>query len=308
MDIPVLFLAFNRPDVTMKVFECIKLIRPKKLYFAVDGPRLEHDNDILLCDQVRKIINLVDWDCNLYTLFRDKNLGCKIAVSNAINWFFESEEYGIILEDDCVPDPTFFKYCETLLIKYKHDNDILLISGTNFANLNLISSSYYYTKYPRIWGWATWKRVWMDYDVNIYNFDYKDFAKKYKKYFSSKNELLHWLRNFEKVKNGQIDTWDIQLSYLAFTKNKISICPTPNLISNIGFRKDATHTTNENSFAELLTFPMTFPMISPIRKEINYTAENSCNVKEGIKVSFLRFLLKELKRFILKKEIFLIKT
>jgi hypothetical protein len=304
MDIPVLFIAFNRPDVTMKVFERIKAVSPKKLYFAVDGPRMDVLNDFELCNEVKSIVNLIDWDCEIKTLLRDTNIGCKSAVSNAINWFFDSEEFGIILEDDCVPDTTFFKFCEVLLDKYKNDDQILLISGTNFAELNPpISSSYYYTKYPRIWGWATWKRVWKEYDVTISNFEYQDFKKKFSNYFDTRNELFHWLRNFEKVKNGEIDTWDIQFSYLAFTTSRISISPTYNLISNIGFGKNATHTTNEKSFANIGTYPMKFPLISPLNKDINKLAESISNRKEGIQVTFMHYMLKELKRYFTKFKI-----
>ena len=173
MNTPILFLLFNRPDETSVVFDVLKIIKPKFLYVACDGPRKNIEGDAENVDKTRKIIDQITWDCELKTLFRDSNLGCKIAVSEAINWFFENVEEGIILEDDCVPDITFFDYCSELLQFYRDDKRVMHISGLNFLSgpldLQPSAESYHLSKYPAVWGWATWRRAWDLYDVDIVN-------------------------------------------------------------------------------------------------------------------------------------------
>ena len=168
---PILFLIFNRPDTTFKVFEEIRKIKPAKLYIAADGPRPNVIGEEEKCTASRNIIKQVDWDCDVKTLFREKNLGCKIAVSSAISWFFENVEEGIILEDDTFPTQSFFWFCQELLDFYRNDSRIMHISGNNFQ-LGKIrgEGSYYFSKYNHIWGWATWKRAWRFYDVSLNTF------------------------------------------------------------------------------------------------------------------------------------------
>lgn len=168
MNCPVLFLIFNRPDTTRKVFAEIRRAKPARLYIAADGPRKERTTDIALCEQTRDIINEIDWPCQSYTLYRKENLGCKLAVSSAINWFFEREESGIILEDDCLPHPTFFKFCEIMLERYKDDTRVMHIGGSNFQEGMIRGDGdYYYSKWTPVWGWASWRRAWKNYDVNM---------------------------------------------------------------------------------------------------------------------------------------------
>ncbi len=168
-DVPILLLAFNRPNQTRRVFDAIKAIQPTKFYFAADGPREGRAEEAILCQTVRtSILENIDWDCEVKTLFRDKNLGCKYAVSSAISWFFENEPEGIILEDDCLPDASFFPFCAELLEKYRHDDRIMMISGDNYQKDKLRTDySYYFTRYNQIWGWASWRRVWNLYDVEM---------------------------------------------------------------------------------------------------------------------------------------------
>ena len=173
METAVLFLIFNRPENTDKVFKKIKNVKPKKLYIAADGPRENNINDKVNCLKAREVINKIDWNGEVKTLFRDKNLGCKLAVSSAIDWFFENEEMGIILEDDCLPDPSFFYFCQELLQKYKDDKRVMMISGFNYLLNSLeIRESYFFSNYYPIWGWATWRRAWKLYDNEMKNWDY----------------------------------------------------------------------------------------------------------------------------------------
>lgn len=271
----VLFLVFNRLDVTKIVFEAIRQAKPPRLYVASDGPRISREDESEIVMNVRDyVLHNVDWNCEVLTLFRDENLGCKIAVSSAISWFFEKEEEGIILEDDCLPSSTFFRYCDDLLALYRNDTRIGMISGNNNQfGKNVVESSYYYSKYPSIWGWASWKRVWDSYDVNLKqlpNFLGTDFLK-YS--IPTKSESLFWKNNFESVQLNQVDTWDYQFVCCMWMQQFLSVIPKVNLVSNIGFGPNATHTKGASIFSKIPTENLTFPLISPTFKVPNYKAD-----------------------------------
>ena len=243
---PILFLIFNRPDTTQQVFDVIKKIKHNKLYIAADGPRENRDGEREKCEQTRNIIKQIDWECEIKTLFQDKNLGCKIGVSSAIDWFFENEEMGIIFEDDCLPDQSFFNFCQELLEKYKNDDRIMMISGDNFQNgIMRGNSSYYFSKNSHIWGWASWRKAWNKYDVNMST--HPDFKKnnQIKNIFKNIRIQEYWISIFDSVFSEKIDTWDYQWTYAIWANDGLSIIPNVNLISNIGFRDDATHTVGK---------------------------------------------------------------
>lgn len=242
---PVLLIAFNRLDTLMSVFEAISKARPPRLYIAVDGPRENHPGEFEKVQAVREFaLNNVGWSCELKTLFRDKNLGCKNAVSSAINWFFEHEEQGIILEDDCLPGQSFFWFCEELLEKYKNDIRIGQISGFNpLSNRSFSGDSYLFSKFGPIWGWASWRRAWENYDVKF--LEWPDFKKNGMVDFIIDS---FWERSwrefyFDEVYWGRLNTWDYQWAFCKLVNNQLSIIPAKNLISNIGFGKEATHTS-----------------------------------------------------------------
>lgn len=252
---PVLFLIFNRPDATQRVFDEIKKAKPLRLYVAADGPRSNKEGESDRCEETRKIIRQVDWECEVATLFREENLGCKKAVSSAIDWFFGQEEEGIILEDDCLPDPSFFGYCQELLEKYRDDDRVMMISGDNFQDGAMRGDgSYYFSKNVHIWGWASWRRAWNKYDVTMRS--YPEFRKqgRIESVFQGKILQQYWLSIFDSVFSGKIDTWDYQWVYAVWANGSLSIIPNVNLISNIGFRNDATHTRGtESEFANMDT-------------------------------------------------------
>jgi hypothetical protein len=266
LETPILFLTFNRPKQTEKVFAQIRNAKPTKLYFAIDGPRAGKIGEEDLCQQVKHIVlDNIDWNCEVKTLIRDKNLGCKQAVSSAITWFFEHEPEGIILEDDCLPDPSFFPYCAELLSKYRDDTRIMMISGDYFQKEKLRSDySYYFTRYNQIWGWASWRRVWNLYDVemkilpeilkNNYLFDI----------LQDKTAVKKWEKAFLKVYEGKNDTWDYQFTLTCFIHGGLCINPNVNLISNIGYDENATHTSPDSfSLANLPVEPIQFPLKHP---------------------------------------------
>lgn len=260
---PVLFIVFNRLDTTKMVLEAIREAKPSRIYIASDGPRKNRDGEDLIVNSVRNyIFKKIDWKCEIKTLFRNENLGCKFGVSSAIDWFFENEEMGIILEDDCVPEKSFFFFCEELLIKYKDDKRIWHIGGTNPISNLKISNSYYFSKYNRIWGWATWRRAWeySDSSISIWPDVKKD---KILYDLLSKEEATYFERIFDNVFFNKIDTWDYQW-FLMRLLNGMAIIPNSNLVSNIGFNQEATHTANfNNKFSKLPTGKMEFPLKHP---------------------------------------------
>lgn len=244
----VLFIVFNRPDTTRRVFDEIKKARPNRLYIAADGPRASRPGERELCNSVRDIIREVDWDCKVQTLFREINLGCKEGVSSAIDWFFEHEDEGIILEDDCLPADGFFKFCDTLLEKYRFDTRIGHISGCNLQHgKKWGDASYYFSNMTHVWGWASWKRVWNNYDKALARYDEKDVRRQLEKIFDNPFIVDSWVTIFVDVKAAKIDTWDYQLVFANFFNNSLSIIPNRNLISNIGFGIDPTHTFDTDS-------------------------------------------------------------
>lgn len=232
MKSPVLFLVFNRPDTTKRVFEAIRQAQPPKLYVVADGPRGNILGEQEKCLDVRNIATQIDWDCEIKTLFRNKNLGCKYGVSDGINWFFENEKEGIILEDDCLPQKNFFTFCDLMLEKYRDDNRVGTISGINLFGENINNNSFYFSRYQSIWGWASWKSRWKDYEVDITN------REKIKKIDLNDSYPNHFRRHLDfcldLVDAGLNNTWDYQLQYLIIKKNYFCIRPYANMISNIG--------------------------------------------------------------------------
>ncbi|MCO5935621.1 nucleotide-diphospho-sugar transferase [Mucilaginibacter sp. RB4R14] len=244
----VLFIIFNRPDTTERVFAQIRRAQPTRLYIAADGPRSLKPGEDILCERTRTIATNVDWPCEVKTLFREVNLGCKHAVSSAITWFFEQEEEGIVLEDDCMPNNDFFRFCDAMLSRYRDDTRIRHIGG---ANLQLGkqwgNASYYYSNMTHVWGWAGWRRVWNDYDKELLRYEVADVRSKLEVIFNDRFAVDTWAEIFAKVKAGEIDTWDYQYGFLNFFNNSLSVIPNQNLITNIGFGENSTHTIDANS-------------------------------------------------------------
>jgi hypothetical protein len=295
---PVLFLIFNRPKESQLVFNAIKEAKPFKLYIAADGPRTNKNDDNFLCTKTRDIIKGIDWDCQIETLFQDENLGCKIAVSTAISWFFEKETEGIILEDDCLPSQKFFQYCDVLLEKYRHDTRIRHISGCSMGVGDKSSpETYYFSKMTNVWGWASWRRVWQDYDVELKLYSKSVQTSLYKNVFNDDFITEYIFKQFKLVHHGYINTWDYQYAFCNIINNGLSINPNYNMISNIGFNKDATHTTDGNdklanisleNFETIIHPDIMIPNIvkdiAQLRKQIPSLFKRC---KEGIK-SFLK--------------------
>ncbi|MDC0121339.1 hypothetical protein OAI29_06115 [Amylibacter sp.] len=271
----VLFLVFNRLDTTKKVFKAIRQAKPPRLYIAADGARANKKGECKNVQEVRDyIMQNVDWDCDVKTLFRDQNLGCKYAVGGAITWFFENEEQGIILEDDCLPSQSFFWYCEGLLDKYKEDKSIYLISADSRGPDSFgMQEDYGFCKYPMIWGWASWASAWEDYDPELK--DWPIHSKGLPVSISTyKPTVKFWKKVFQKMYEKEVDTWDYQFCYLLLKNKGKCIVPKFNLVSNLGFGDDATHTfdvesENANRKRYEINIPLNFAPNSESEKKIN---------------------------------------
>lgn len=247
---PVVFLIFNRPELTKIVFEAIRQAKPKKLFVVADGPRFSEE--VEKCNNARAIINKVDWDCDVLTNFSEINLGCKKRVSSGLDWVFSEIEEAIILEDDCLPTPSFFDFCQTLLEYYRYDERVMHISGDNFQNGQKSNNfSYYFSKYSHVWGWASWRRAWKHYDVGMQTWSEFKKMSMINSICESIYEQRYWNNIFESVFNSVIDTWDYQWLYACWSQSGLSILPNSNLVSNIGFGLDATHTTSKSSLSRL---------------------------------------------------------
>jgi len=284
---PILFLVFNRPHTTKRVFNSIRQVKPRKLYVAADGPHHNIQGESELVANVCKIATNVDWDCEVITLFREENLGLKNAVSGAIDWFFSQEEEGIILEDDCIPDNSFYLFCQELLERYRNDTRIMAISGDNFqGGIKRSQDSYYFSRYPHCWGWATWKRAW-----NLYNGVMSDWPEIRKESFLSdicggNDEFwTYWSNIFDRCYTGEIDSWAYPWTYSCWLQSGLTILPSVNLVSNIGFGSDATHTKETSSqHANLKVAKISFPLRHPkyILRNVqsdNYTDKHVFNIK-----------------------------
>ena len=242
---PVTLIIFNRPDLTKRLIESLKEIKPKNLYIIADGPRANKSNDYNNCQQTRKIIESIDWECIIKKNYSDTNLGCKKRISSGLDWVFENVEETIILEDDCIPNPIFFEYCEFMLKKYKNVPSVMSIEGTRVTEEYKVPNVDEVSKYAGLWGWATWKESWNRIDLNFESYNYKN---KYRLLKSiGINHFLTYNRLFELCRQNKIDSWGYAWIYTILKENGYAILPSTNLIKNVGFGNEATHTNNSNS-------------------------------------------------------------
>ena len=264
----VLFLIFNRPETTRQVFEAIRAAQPPRLYVAADGPRIDRAGEVERCAEARRIATAVDWACDVQTLFRDQNLGCKVGVSTGISWFFEHEAEGIILEDDVLPLPSFFPYCDELLERYRDDDRIALVSGCNLiAHRFTPPESYFYSIYNHIWGWASWRRAWKHYDVAMSDWPaWRDSGGLCRLSNGRKSFEEYWREIFDAVSHGEIDTWDYQWTFTCWRLGALSILPSRNQTYNIGFGPSATHTKLESPSFVRKSRPksLDLPLVHPV--------------------------------------------
>ena len=246
-NIPVLFIIFKRKEISLQSFARIKKVKPTKIYIACDGARPFIKGEIDLVSNTRQaILDQIDWDCEVKTLFQDENLGCATGVYTAIDWLFKHEDTGIILEDDCVVQDSFFPYMEELLTKYKHDERIGMIDGANYIHSVHVPDSYCFSKYKSTNGWGTWKRAWKNMDMNM------EWRKTiYMKSIISNmgfrsKDIKYWKYRLKVIDHKQASAWDWQWYFTLAAYNQLSVFPKHSLVTNIGFGEGATHTTEKN--------------------------------------------------------------
>jgi len=288
---PILFLVFNRLDTTKRVFEEIRKVKPTKFYIASDGPRTKEEKK--KTDAVRDyILKNIDWKCKVKTLFRKKNLGCKYAVSGALDWFFKKEEQGIILEDDCLPNQSFFRFCQELLEEYKDDNRIMSITGFNPLSKFSIKESYLFSKYFHCWGWATWRISWKKMDLEMEKYQRVKKEGKLKIYYPNIVERILREKRVKDALNKKVTAWDIPWSVSHQLNNALAIIPKFNLVENIGFsNQNSTHTKEnywDEKFLHYKSNKLNFPLKHPSKVEMN-------------KKFFNKYLFHQIKRIIFKR-------
>jgi hypothetical protein len=264
-NVPIVFIVFNRPDHTRAVFQRIAAVRPPRLLLIADGPRNTRPAEGESCFQVRQIVKEVDWPCEVSTNFAEENLGCRKRIVTGLNWAFSQVEEAIILEDDIAPDPSFFRFCEEMLIRYRGDSTISMITGFNIVEDHSPQDwSYFYSKLTHIWGWATWRNSWQRYDEHLRDWPAIKAAGLMRQYFRLPEQQRFWTWIFDQMHAGRgPDTWDYQWFYTNLIHNALSITPRVNLIENIGFGPEATHTTDIDAAPGLKAGTLTFPLIHP---------------------------------------------
>ncbi len=307
---PILFIIFNRLDTAQQVFDVIRRIKPKYLFIAADGSRVNVEKDREKCKLARSIVEQIDWNCKIKTLFRKENLGIKKAVSSSMDWFFEQNEQGIILEHDCLPNESFFYFCENMLDKYKDNKKIMHISGNFFQKEPVGDGDYYFSRIPHIWGWATWRYAWKKYDLEMKSYPGFVKDKKLKEIFKNKKQRVLWKHLFDQVFYSKSKTWDFQWTYSLFVNNGLAITPNKNLVRNIGFGNLAENCKNpKDKFAKLkvekINFPLSLPSIVAADDAADYyTSINNFGfsnfkyvlIKLGI-FNLSQFLYRMIKRF-----------
>ncbi|MFB2895461.1 glycosyltransferase family 2 protein [Aerosakkonemataceae cyanobacterium BLCC-F50] len=264
MKTPVALIIFKRPDITARVFEVIRQVKPSKLLIIADGPRADRPDEAEKCIAARAVVENVDWDCEVKRNYSDVNLGCALRPATGISWVFEQVDEAIILEDDCLPHPSFFPYCEELLERYRFDERIMHISANNFCQKMRGSNfSYFFSRYPLSWGWATWKRAWKYYDFSMKLWPEVNQKKLLKDVVQDDDIVRNWSNIFNAAYSQTIDAWDYQWTFTCWLQNGLSILPATSLVTNIGFGSDATHTQTNFFDLDLSASEIDFPLRHP---------------------------------------------
>ena len=293
MNTPVVLIIFNRPDTALQVFEVIRSIKPKTLLVIADGPRKHVDSDEEKCRQSRELVENIDWPCEVLKNYSTINLGCKKRISSGLTWVFEQVEEAIILEDDCLPDPSFFPFCEELLAKYRYDTRIMTISGNNFQDgKSRNKDSYYFSHYNHCWGWASWRRAWQHFDIEMKSWPQLQREGWLQDMLMYQDEAKRWENTFQRVFEDHIDTWDYIWTYSCWVQSGLSILPNINLVSNIGDSGDGTHMNSPgNILFRIPVSPVQFPLKHP-----KFVVRNLQADRETFKLMFSNHIFDRIRR------------
>ena len=299
---PILLIAWRRPETIKKVINSMRIVKPRKIYIACDGP---NDNPVEKRDVQETRLTIeksIDWECEKHKLYSKKNNGCQMGVSNALYWFFENEPEGIILEDDCVPNKEFFYYCSELLEKYRSDNRIWCISGSNFQKgIRRGEASYYFSRYNHCWGWASWRNRWEHYDAKMEEWEKLRNTDFLKSIFRNYHQVLYWKKIFDNlIYKNYPDSWAYRWTYTCFKNNGLTILPNRNLVDNIGFGDKATHTKkgkspstqNNLAFKSNNIYPLIHPKNVYLSIDADNFTENNHFSHKLISINAMKFYIK----------------
>ncbi len=269
LETPVVLIVFNRPELTQVVFSRIAEARPRKLLLVADGPRADRGGEAQRCEEVRRIVSAVHWDCDVKTNFAAENMGCRRRVISGLHWAFEQVEEAIILEDDILPDPSFFPFCRQMLARYRDDERVSMISGFNIgADRAKAPDDYFFSRLTHIWGWATWRRAWQHYDEHMTAWPSPQRPQALRRVFPEASALRYWTPILEGMHRGKgPNTWDYQWMFTNVMREGVSIVPQINLVQNLGFGPDATHPTAPCSAPRVGVGRLRFPLRHPSRVE-----------------------------------------
>ena len=261
---PIAYLIFNRPRHTRETFAAIRAQRPSTLLIIADGPRLGHPTDADRCRETREVVEQIDWPCKVLHNYATQNMGCKRRVSSGLDWVFEQVERAIIIEDDCLPNEDFFSFCDALLDRYEDDERVWVVTGNNFQRgQKRGEEAYYFSKYNHCWGWATWRRAWQHYRVDMPFWPAWQSTADWRNKTPDVVERKVWSDFFDRVKNNEIDTWDYQWTACVWFHGGLTATPNANLVTNLGFGPDATHTVSaddEEGLPSQSLGPLTHPL------------------------------------------------
>lgn len=263
LDVPVAFVIFNRPELTRVSFESIRSARPQRLFLISDGPRRDREGEAERVREARRIAEDVSWDCDVVRIYADENLGCGRRISSGISAALRHVDRLIVLEDDCVAHASFFGYCRELLRVYEPDSRVMAISGDNFQPAERrYEASYWFSKFPHCWGWATWRRAWQHFDLAMERWPSWRDSGGLERCCDCPRETAYWSKLFDRVRAGRIDTWDYPWLFACWSAGGLTALPRVNLVSNIGFGPDATHTDKSSPLAALPTADLG-PIVHP---------------------------------------------
>ena len=295
-NVPILILLYNREDLSSKLYKTLETIRPSILFINADGPKKDNPGDFDKCQNARNVFSFISWDCEVKYNYLNSNKGCKNSVSDGISWFFKNVEYGIILEDDCIPSPSFFLFCKELLERFRFDERMFHINGTNFLgdNIPVIEESYSFTLFTSIWGWATWRRAWEKYDINM-----KSFPNFNKTYFDDKSysnyAKFHYQKSFEEAYfDAETNCWANAWLFTILINKGITITPKYNLVTNVGADNNSTNYFIKNRFRDNLnSLELDFPLVHPEFSVNHFLDRINFKFYRGKSLKRLYFMLKD---------------
>ena len=272
IETPIVLFIFRRPDLTRQVFESIRAAQPKHFLIVADGPRNPSEAD--LCALTRQVLDHIDWPCEVLRNYADVNMGLRARLVSGLSWVFDLFPEAIILEDDCVPHPDFYRFCQEMLERFRDVPQVMHISGDNFLSKDLaVSESYYFSRYPHVWGWATWRRAWQHYDPEMFEWRNPATQKNMLSQFAQSSERRFWQASWDGVLAGTVKSWAYQWTFSCLLQDGLCVMPAHNLVENIGFRADGTNTLSTDDQLQYQTSALSFPLTHPNQLTRNQAAD-----------------------------------